>query len=145
MGLSQIPRTGFSHRPFSSQRAFLTSAGVTAVASQATVGSLHSRLNICSAVLANDLLINHNIKSVSHCFLCRHMLNVTWKHSDFSFNSDGYLVNPTIIIITLDKERQWDKVRPARELEFVWSNAGVFPPTSLSMCQNTASVISHVV
>lgn len=40
----------------------------------------------------------------------RHMLNVSWEHTDFSFNSDGYLVNPSMIIITLDRERQWDKV-----------------------------------
>ncbi|XP_067471688.1 glutamate receptor, ionotropic, N-methyl D-aspartate 2Ca [Thunnus thynnus] len=42
--------------------------------------------------------------------LFRHMLNVTWEHNDFSFNSNGYLVNPAMIIITLDRERQWDKV-----------------------------------
>ncbi|XP_064179228.1 glutamate receptor ionotropic, NMDA 2C [Anguilla rostrata] len=39
-----------------------------------------------------------------------HMLNVTWEHKDFSFNSDGYLTNPSMVIITLDRERQWDKV-----------------------------------
>uniref|UniRef100_A0A671X9D2 Glutamate receptor n=1 Tax=Sparus aurata TaxID=8175 RepID=A0A671X9D2_SPAAU len=42
--------------------------------------------------------------------LFRHMLNVTWENNDFSFNSNGYLVNPAMIIITLDRERQWDKV-----------------------------------
>ncbi|KAM8823967.1 glutamate receptor, ionotropic, N-methyl D-aspartate 2Ca isoform 3-T3 [Synchiropus picturatus] len=42
--------------------------------------------------------------------LFRHMLNVTWEHNDFSFNSNGYLVNPSMIIITLDRERTWDKV-----------------------------------
>ncbi|GAA6110826.1 glutamate receptor, ionotropic, N-methyl D-aspartate 2Ca [Tachysurus ichikawai] len=42
--------------------------------------------------------------------LFRHMLNVSWDHTDFSFNSDGYLVNPSMIIITLDRDRQWDKV-----------------------------------
>ncbi|XP_062874642.1 glutamate receptor, ionotropic, N-methyl D-aspartate 2Ca [Trichomycterus rosablanca] len=42
--------------------------------------------------------------------LFKHMLNVTWEHTDFSFNSDGYLVNPAMIIITLDRDRQWDKV-----------------------------------
>uniref|UniRef100_A0A3Q3XJ77 Glutamate receptor n=1 Tax=Mola mola TaxID=94237 RepID=A0A3Q3XJ77_MOLML len=43
--------------------------------------------------------------------LFRHMLNVTWENNDFSFNSNGYLVNPAMIIITLDREKQWDKVR----------------------------------
>uniref|UniRef100_A0A8C4TI81 Glutamate receptor n=1 Tax=Erpetoichthys calabaricus TaxID=27687 RepID=A0A8C4TI81_ERPCA len=40
----------------------------------------------------------------------RHMLNVTWEQKDFSFNSDGYLVNPSMVIITLNRERQWEKV-----------------------------------
>uniref|UniRef100_A0A8C2WKM6 Glutamate receptor n=1 Tax=Cyclopterus lumpus TaxID=8103 RepID=A0A8C2WKM6_CYCLU len=48
--------------------------------------------------------------SVTNDTLFRHMLNVTWEHNDFSFNSNGYLVNPAMIIITLDRERQWDKV-----------------------------------
>ncbi|XP_077591197.1 glutamate receptor, ionotropic, N-methyl D-aspartate 2Ca [Stigmatopora nigra] len=42
--------------------------------------------------------------------LFRHMLNVTWEHNDFSFNANGYLVKPAMNIITLDRERQWDKV-----------------------------------
>uniref|UniRef100_A0A3Q3D8H8 Glutamate receptor ionotropic, NMDA 2A n=1 Tax=Hippocampus comes TaxID=109280 RepID=A0A3Q3D8H8_HIPCM len=42
--------------------------------------------------------------------LFRHMLNVTWEHNDFSFNANGYLVNPAMNIISLDRERQWDKV-----------------------------------
>ncbi|TSO37044.1 Glutamate receptor ionotropic, NMDA 2C [Bagarius yarrelli] len=42
--------------------------------------------------------------------LFRHMLNVSWDHTDFSFNSKGYLINPSMIIITLDRDRQWDKV-----------------------------------
>ncbi|XP_053467411.1 glutamate receptor, ionotropic, N-methyl D-aspartate 2Ca [Ictalurus furcatus] len=42
--------------------------------------------------------------------LFRHMLNVSWDNTDFSFNSDGYLINPSMIIITLDRDRQWDKV-----------------------------------
>ena len=59
------------------------------------------------------------------------MLSVSWENNDFSFNSDGYLVNPSMIIITLDRERQWDKVSPLlllgwqqQELigiNFVWS------------------------
>ncbi|XP_053706921.1 glutamate receptor ionotropic, NMDA 2C-like isoform X3 [Synchiropus splendidus] len=48
--------------------------------------------------------------SAANHTLFRHMLNVTWEHNDFSFNSNGYLVNPSMIIITLDRERTWDKV-----------------------------------
>ncbi|KAL2101789.1 hypothetical protein ACEWY4_003550 [Coilia grayii] len=40
----------------------------------------------------------------------RHMLNVSWDHRDLSFNSDGYLTNPAMVVIALDRERQWDKV-----------------------------------
>lgn len=50
------------------------------------------------------------IENLPSLFPCRHMLNVTWEHNDFSFNSNGYLVNPAMIVITLDRERQWDKV-----------------------------------
>lgn len=53
---------------------------------------------------------------ISQMFLIsfhRHMLNVSWDHTDFSFNNDGYLVNPSMLIITLDRDRQWDKVRLA--------------------------------
>lgn len=53
----------------------------------------------------------HKVMGLLFIFLCRHMLNVTWEHNDFSFNSNGYLVNPAMIIITLDRERQWDKVK----------------------------------
>ncbi|XP_061080362.1 LOW QUALITY PROTEIN: glutamate receptor ionotropic, NMDA 2C-like [Conger conger] len=49
-------------------------------------------------------------RAPSNNTLFRHMLNVSWEHKDFSFNSDGYLINPPMVIITLDRERQWDKV-----------------------------------
>ncbi|XP_051959124.1 glutamate receptor ionotropic, NMDA 2C-like [Xyrauchen texanus] len=42
--------------------------------------------------------------------LFRHMLNVSWEHKDISFNSDGYLTNPSMVIIAMDQERHWDKV-----------------------------------
>lgn len=44
-------------------------------------------------------------------FFDRHMLNVTWEHRDLSFNAQGYLTNPSMVIIALDRERLWDKVR----------------------------------
>ncbi|XP_067334052.1 glutamate receptor, ionotropic, N-methyl D-aspartate 2Ca isoform X3 [Channa argus] len=54
---------------------------------------------------------NNPVKpSATNETLFRHMMNVTWENNDFSFNSNGYLVNPAMIIITLDRERQWDKV-----------------------------------
>ncbi|XP_068605479.1 glutamate receptor, ionotropic, N-methyl D-aspartate 2Ca [Brachionichthys hirsutus] len=42
--------------------------------------------------------------------LFRHMMDVSWDNNDFSFNSHGYLVNPVMVVITLDRERQWDQV-----------------------------------
>ncbi|XP_064171420.1 glutamate receptor ionotropic, NMDA 2C-like [Anguilla rostrata] len=49
-------------------------------------------------------------RAPSNNTLFKHMLNVSWEHKDFSFNSDGYLSNPSMVVITLDRERQWDKV-----------------------------------
>ncbi|XP_061564127.1 glutamate receptor ionotropic, NMDA 2C-like [Cololabis saira] len=42
--------------------------------------------------------------------LFRHMLNVTWERKDLSFNNQGFLSNPSMVIIALDRERLWDKV-----------------------------------
>lgn len=38
------------------------------------------------------------------------MLNVTWERKDLSFNNQGFLSNPSMVIIALDRERTWDKV-----------------------------------
>ncbi|XP_068007688.1 glutamate receptor ionotropic, NMDA 2C isoform X1 [Melanerpes formicivorus] len=40
----------------------------------------------------------------------RHLLNVTWEHRDFSFNEGGYLVRPTMVVITLNQHRLWEMV-----------------------------------
>ncbi|XP_010889994.1 glutamate receptor, ionotropic, N-methyl D-aspartate 2Ca isoform X2 [Esox lucius] len=50
------------------------------------------------------------VKASTNDTLFRHMLNVTWEHNDFSFNPEGHLINPAMVIITLDRERQWDRV-----------------------------------
>ncbi|XP_077481503.1 glutamate receptor ionotropic, NMDA 2C-like isoform X2 [Stigmatopora argus] len=42
--------------------------------------------------------------------LFRHMLNVTWEKKDLSFNARGFLANPAMVIVALDRERMWDKV-----------------------------------
>ncbi|XP_076616863.1 glutamate receptor ionotropic, NMDA 2C-like isoform X2 [Chaetodon auriga] len=42
--------------------------------------------------------------------LFRHMLNVTWERKDLSFNNQGFLSNPSMVIVALDRERLWDKV-----------------------------------
>ncbi|KAI3365089.1 hypothetical protein L3Q82_010204 [Scortum barcoo] len=42
--------------------------------------------------------------------LFRHMLNVTWERKDLSFNNQGFLSHPSMVIVALDRERLWDKV-----------------------------------
>ncbi|XP_054609347.1 glutamate receptor ionotropic, NMDA 2C-like isoform X1 [Dunckerocampus dactyliophorus] len=42
--------------------------------------------------------------------LFRHMRNVTWERRDLSFNGQGFLSNPSMVIVALDRERVWDKV-----------------------------------
>ncbi|XP_038123793.1 glutamate receptor ionotropic, NMDA 2C-like [Cyprinodon tularosa] len=42
--------------------------------------------------------------------LFRHMLNVTWERKELSFNNQGFLSNPSMVIIALDREKLWDKV-----------------------------------
>uniref|UniRef100_A0A8C8SE89 Glutamate receptor n=1 Tax=Pelusios castaneus TaxID=367368 RepID=A0A8C8SE89_9SAUR len=40
----------------------------------------------------------------------RHLLNVTWEHRDFSFNECGFLVRPTMVVISLNRHRLWEMV-----------------------------------
>lgn len=44
------------------------------------------------------------------------MLNVTWERKDLSFNNQGFLSNPSMVIVTLDRERLWDKVLGTRRM-----------------------------
>lgn len=38
------------------------------------------------------------------------MMNVTWEGRDLSFTEDGYQDNPKLVVIVLNKEREWEKV-----------------------------------
>lgn len=38
------------------------------------------------------------------------MMNVTWEGRDLSFTEDGYQENPKLVVIVLNKEREWEKV-----------------------------------
>ncbi|MXQ87042.1 hypothetical protein E5288_WYG007749 [Bos mutus] len=40
----------------------------------------------------------------------RHLLNVTWEGRDFSFGPGGYLVQPTMVVIALNRHRLWEMV-----------------------------------
>lgn len=46
---------------------------------------------------------------VSH--LHRYLMNVTFEGRNLSFSEDGYQMHPKLVIILLNKERQWDRVR----------------------------------
>uniref|UniRef100_A0A8D3BWF2 Glutamate receptor n=1 Tax=Scophthalmus maximus TaxID=52904 RepID=A0A8D3BWF2_SCOMX len=39
-----------------------------------------------------------------------YMMNVTWDGRDLSFTEDGYQENPKLVVIVLNKEREWEKV-----------------------------------
>jgi len=39
------------------------------------------------------------------------MMNVTWDGRDLSFTEDGYQVYPKLVVIVLNKDREWEKVR----------------------------------
>uniref|UniRef100_K7FTV4 Glutamate receptor n=1 Tax=Pelodiscus sinensis TaxID=13735 RepID=K7FTV4_PELSI len=45
-----------------------------------------------------------------HENLHRYFMNITWGQKDFSFNADGYLINPSLVVISLNKERIWEVV-----------------------------------
>ncbi|VTJ53725.1 Hypothetical predicted protein [Marmota monax] len=38
------------------------------------------------------------------------MVNVTWDGKDLSFTEEGYQVHPRLVVIVLNKDRQWEKV-----------------------------------
>lgn len=37
-------------------------------------------------------------------------MNVTWEGRDLSFTEDGYQEFPKLVVIVLNKEREWEKV-----------------------------------
>uniref|UniRef100_A0A674MRC2 Glutamate receptor n=1 Tax=Takifugu rubripes TaxID=31033 RepID=A0A674MRC2_TAKRU len=40
----------------------------------------------------------------------KYMMNVTWEGRDLSFTEDGYQDNPKLVVIVLNKEREWEKM-----------------------------------
>lgn len=38
------------------------------------------------------------------------MVNVTWGGKDLSFTEEGYQVHPRLVVIVLNKDREWEKV-----------------------------------
>lgn len=46
------------------------------------------------------------------CLSPRYLMNVTYDGRNLSFSEDGYQIYPNLVIILLDKQRQWDRVSP---------------------------------
>lgn len=42
--------------------------------------------------------------------LGRYFMNITWDNRDYSFNEDGFLVNPSLVVISLTRDRTWEVV-----------------------------------
>ncbi|KAL6060207.1 hypothetical protein STEG23_004096, partial [Scotinomys teguina] len=61
------------------------------------------------------------------------MVNVTWDGKDLSFTEEGYQVHPRLVVIVLNKDREWEKDKEA-------SGAGKHQTCSLRASQNTMLV-----
>ena len=48
--------------------------------------------------------------------LGRYFMNITWDNRDYSFNEDGFLVNPSLVVISLTRDRTWEVVSPSPNL-----------------------------
>lgn len=48
--------------------------------------------------------------SVPNVSLGRYLMNVTFEGRNLSFSEDGYQLHPKLVIILLNKDRQWDRV-----------------------------------
>lgn len=48
--------------------------------------------------------------SVLNVSLGRYLMNVTFEGRNLSFSEDGYQLHPKLVIILLNKDRQWDRV-----------------------------------
>lgn len=56
-------------------------------------------------------------------------MNITWDNRDYSFNEDGFLVNPSLVVISLTRDRTWEVVSPSpglghRDGPHAWVLAG---------------------
>ena len=46
------------------------------------------------------------------------MVNVTWDGKDLSFTEEGYQVHPRLVVIVLNKDREWEKVSILRHAAY---------------------------
>lgn len=93
-----------------------------------SAGGCHLRLRVgCGGVTTTAVTVTRPR---------RYFMNITWGQKDFSFNEDGYLVNPSLVVISLNKERSWEVVSvpdvPAAVSPFPPPPPG--PPVCSSRC-----------
>lgn len=62
-------------------------------------------------VCCTSISIIYMEPEVSFFPVLRYLINVTFEGRNLSFSEDGYQMHPKLVIILLDKERQWDRVR----------------------------------
>ncbi|XP_023605015.1 glutamate receptor ionotropic, NMDA 2D-like, partial [Myotis lucifugus] len=60
-----------------------------------------------------------------------YFMNITWDNRDYSFNEDGFLVNPSLVVISLTRDRTWEVVgsweQQTLRLKYpLWSRYGRF-------------------
>lgn len=64
-----------------------------------------------------ELVSRENFSAMSHMtplfLLARYFMNITWDNRDYSFNEDGFLVNPSLVVISLTRDRTWEVVSPS--------------------------------
>uniref|UniRef100_A0AAX7THR0 Glutamate receptor n=1 Tax=Astatotilapia calliptera TaxID=8154 RepID=A0AAX7THR0_ASTCA len=70
------------------------------------------RDGVAIITMATSTMMMDRGKSVSflNVFFCRYLMNVTFEGRNLSFSEDGYQMHPKLVIILLNKERQWDRV-----------------------------------
>ncbi|ERE68274.1 glutamate [NMDA] receptor subunit epsilon-1 [Cricetulus griseus] len=74
-----------------------------------TVVSIHHHIRVqCNEVLV-PAGIPCEIVDGSYGESLRFMVNVTWDGKDLSFTEEGYQVHPRLVVIVLNKDREWEK------------------------------------
>lgn len=69
--------------------------------------------------------------------LGRYFMNITWDNRDYSFNEDGFLVNPSLVVISLTRDRTWEVVSPSTDLRHR-RGAGLLGPGEEAMRTQTS-------
>lgn len=59
-------------------------------------------------------------------------MNVTWDGRDLSFTEDGYQEYPKLVVIVLNKEREWEKVGSTSQRVHVLEEEVHMCPSGLS-------------